>query len=58
MADLNVKISVSKDPTKTQSVYNYLNQAVTESSKEWENEAAAYQDIRHILIIFLLKTFS
>ena len=40
---------VSVSPIKTQSVYNYLNQAVTESSKEWENEAAAYQDIRHIL---------
>ena len=36
-------------PIKRQSVYDFLNQAVTEPSKEWENEAAAYQDIRHIL---------
>lgn len=36
-------------PIKMQSVHDFLNQTVTENAKEWENDAAAYQDIRHIL---------
>ena len=36
-------------PIKMQSVHDFLNQTVTENAKEWENDVAAYQDIRHIL---------